>query len=182
MVHLEVSTNQIRVDIHSCMDTKTSSTIEWMRSFMGLAAVAFGACGFLTTSQAAVAVGTAVQGGTRSVWDAVYTDAQAERGKELYLKECGSCHADNLQGGDEAPGLAGGGFLSQWIDLSAGDLFERTRMTMPQDRPGQLSRDTYGDILAFMFKANGFPSGDVELPRDVQVLKQILIAVKPEQK
>jgi len=149
-----------------------------------LAAIAFAACLSLTaTSAAAIAESVnaaAVQDGARSVWDGVYTQAQAERGRALYLKECASCHAENLQGGDEAPGLVGGGFLAQWIDLSAGDLLERTRMTMPQDRPGQLSREAYTEILAHLFRANSFPAGDVELPRESAVLKQILIVDKPQ--
>lgn len=147
------------------------------------AATAFAACVSLTaTSGAAIAVsrsGANAQNPARTVWDGVYTEAQATRGRELYLKECASCHSENLQGGDESPGLVGGGFLSQWIDLSVGDLLERTRTTMPQDRPGQLSREAYTEILAHLFKANSFPSGQTELPRDTMALKQILIVAKP---
>ena len=115
-----------------------------------------------------------------TVWDGSYTEAQAARGREAYLKECGSCHADNLQGGDEAPGLAGSGFMSQWVDLTAGDLHERTRMTMPQDRPGRLSRATYADIIAYIFKMNGFPAGETELPTESGALKAIMITTKPD--
>ncbi len=120
------------------------------------------------------------QAATKTVWDAAYTTEQAARGKEAYLKECASCHSDSLQGGDEAPGLAGAGFLSQWLDLSAGDLVERTRVTMPQDRPGQLGRAKYVDIVAYIFKVNGFPAGDVELPTESSALKGIMIVAKPE--
>lgn len=148
------------------------------------AAAAFAVCVSLTaTSGATVAVspsGANLQNPTQTVWDGVYTEAQATRGRELYLKQCGSCHGENLQGGDESPGLVGGGFLSQWIDLSAGDLLERIRTTMPQDRPGQLSREAYTEILAHLFRANGFPPGQTELPRETAALKQILIATKPE--
>jgi mono/diheme cytochrome c family protein len=128
----------------------------------------------------APAAGTGVQSAAKTVWDASYTAAQANRGREGYLKECGSCHSDNLQGGDEAPGLVGAGFLSQWVELSAGDLVERTRMTMPQDRPGQLSRASYADIIAYIFKMNGFPAGEVELPTESSALKAIMIVSKPE--
>jgi quinoprotein glucose dehydrogenase len=122
----------------------------------------------------------AAQGAVRTVWDGVYTDAQAERGKEVYLKECASCHADNLQGGDVAPGLVGGGFLAPWIGLPVADLYERTRISMPQDRPGQLGRAAYADILAYLFKANEFPSGTTELDRDLAALRQIQIESKPQ--
>ena len=37
--------------------------------------------------------------GTKSVWDGVYTKEQADNGKTLYAKECGSCHGDQLTGG-----------------------------------------------------------------------------------
>jgi len=116
----------------------------------------------------------------KTVWDGAYTAEQAARGRQAYLKECGSCHSENLQGGDEAPGLVGSAFLAQWVDLSAGDLFERTRISMPQDRPSQLSRATYADVLAHIFKVNGFPEGSTELPTETVALKAIMIVTKPE--
>jgi S-disulfanyl-L-cysteine oxidoreductase SoxD len=134
----------------------------------------------LATSPASRTLHAAGQGGSKTVWDAAYTAAQAARGREAYLKECSSCHSDNLQGGDEAPGLVGAGFLSQWVDLSAGDLIERTRMTMPQDRPGQLGRATYADIIGYIFKMNGFPAGDADLPTESAAQKAIMIVAKPE--
>ena len=115
----------------------------------------------------------------KTVLDGVYSADQAGRGKEAYVKECGSCHSDNLQGGDEAPGLVGSGFLAQWLDLSVGDFFERTRITMPQDRPSQLSRSTYADIIAYILKVNGFPEGSAELPTELATLKSVMIVAKP---
>jgi mono/diheme cytochrome c family protein len=124
-------------------------------------------------------LGLGLAAAVNTVWDGSYTEAQAARGREAYLVECGSCHADNLQGGDEAPGLAGSGFLSQWVDLSAGDLYERIRTTMPQDRPGRLSRASYTDIIAYIFKVNGFPAGETELPTESAALKAIMVTSKP---
>jgi mono/diheme cytochrome c family protein len=115
----------------------------------------------------------------KTVWDGVFTAAQVTRGRDAYQKECGACHSDNLQGGDEAPGLVGGGFLSQWVELSVGDFFERVRTTMPQDRPSQLSRSTYADIVAYIFKVNGFPEGPTDLPTDLGTLKAVMIVAKP---
>ena len=147
---------------------------------VGAAAAVVAIVSLAASAPSARALSPGAQEGTKTVWDGSYTEAQAARGREGYLKECGSCHSENLQGGDEAPGLAGAGFLSQWVDLSVGDLLERTRMTMPQDRPGQLSRASYADIISFIFKANGFPAGKVELPTDSGALKAIMIAPKPE--
>ena len=110
---------------------------------------------------------------TRSVWDGVYSSDQAKRGKELYGKQCASCHSDDLSGGESAPPLAGVAFLANWTGLTVGDLFERTRVSMPQNDPGKLSRQQNADIIAFMLSMNRFPAGKSDLEKDTDVLKQI---------
>jgi mono/diheme cytochrome c family protein len=116
---------------------------------------------------------------TRSVWDGVYTSAQAERGAVLYANTCASCHGSALGGGESAPPLTGGEFSSNWYGLTVGDLFERIRISMPADRPGTLTREQDADILAFMFSVSEFPAGTTELERKTEVLKQIRIEAKP---
>ncbi len=124
---------------------------------------------------------SALHAQSRSVWDGVYTEEQAGRGESLYNQHCASCHGEKLTGGESAPPLAGGQFLSNWDGLTVGDLFERTRKTMPQNRPGTLSREVNADILAFILSVNQFPAGDTELPHQTERLKQIRIeASKPE--
>jgi mono/diheme cytochrome c family protein len=115
------------------------------------------------------------------VWDGVYTDAQAERGRSAYAQACASCHADDLRGKSTAPSLIEESFTFLWADMSVGDLFERTRMLMPSDRPGSLPSATYADIIAFVISKNGFPSGSTELGADVAALKQIVITEKRRQ-
>jgi mono/diheme cytochrome c family protein len=126
----------------------------------------------------------AAQSGERSVWDGVYTDEQAKRGEALYREHCGSCHGAEMEGGEEAPPLAGGAFLSNWDGLTIGDLFERMRTTMPLNRPGQLSRPDNADILAYMLSVNQFPAGKTELEHKTESLKQIRFeatkAAKPD--
>jgi len=118
---------------------------------------------------------------TRSVWDGVYTDAQAARGKDQYTQHCSECHGETLSGSDMTPPLAGTDFLSNWNGLTAGDLFERIRTTMPLSKPGSLARDVNCDILAYIFSVNKFPSGEAELPKDTPMLKQIQIqSTKPD--
>ncbi len=56
-----------------------------------------------------------------------------------------------------APPLAGPEFMSNWNGLTAGDLFDRIRTTMPANKPGSLSRETNADILAFMFAVQQIP-------------------------
>ena len=122
------------------------------------------------------ALTVAVLGQTsRSVWDGVYTAEQAKRGAALYSMECASCHGLTLNGGEMAPALTGGEFLSNWSGLTVGDLFDRIRQSMPADRPGSLTRDKNADILAHILSMNQFPAGAMELDRRVDVLKQIRI-------
>jgi quinoprotein glucose dehydrogenase len=115
---------------------------------------------------------------TKSIWDGVYSEAQAARGKALYSQECASCHGGELTGGEMAPPLAGGEFMAGWDGLTIGDLFERVRISMPQNSPGSLSGQQNADILAFMFSANKFPAGANEMPKEAGILKQIKFEVK----
>jgi len=123
------------------------------------------------------------QAETRSVWDSVYTEEQAKRGEALYRKECMSCHGETLAGGESAPPLTGGAFLSNWNGLTLGDLFERIRKSMPQNSPGKLNRQQNADILAYTLNANRFPAGKTELSRQTEFLKEIRFeAMKPAPK
>ena len=125
-------------------------------------------------------IGSAIDGQEpkRTVWDGVYTAAQAERGRSAYAQSCASCHADDLRGRSTAPSLVDESFAFLWADMSLGDLFERTRMLMPSDRPGSLQADTYADIIAFIAQKNGFPAGRTELGNNLEALKQIVITDK----
>jgi S-disulfanyl-L-cysteine oxidoreductase SoxD len=110
---------------------------------------------------------------TKSVWDGVYTDEQANRGKGMYAEQCASCHGSELTGGEMAPPLAGGEFMAGWDGLTVGDLFERIRISMPQNAPGTLSGQQNADILSFILSAAKFPTGTTELPKEAGILKQI---------
>jgi S-disulfanyl-L-cysteine oxidoreductase SoxD len=115
---------------------------------------------------------------TKSIWDGIYTQEQATRGQALYAQECASCHGGELTGGEMAPPLAGGEFLAGWDGLTVGDMFERIRISMPQNAPGSLSGQQNADILAFMFQASKFPAGTTELPKEAGILKTIKFEVK----
>jgi quinoprotein glucose dehydrogenase len=118
---------------------------------------------------------------TASVWDGVYSEAQAQRGETAYRQSCANCHGPELEGADMTPGLTGGVFTSNWNDLTLGDLFERIRATMPLDKPGSLSRQQNADLVAFLLKVNQWPAGNTELSRELGALKQISIqSSKPE--
>jgi mono/diheme cytochrome c family protein len=126
--------------------------------------------------------GTVAAQQAKSQWDGVYTADQAKRGEGFYSQYCASCHGPDLAGGEMAPGLTGGEFASNWNDLSLGELFERIRISMPQNAPGSLSRQQNADILAFVLSKGNFPAGTTELPGATDVLNTIkFVAQKPAQ-
>ena len=136
-----------------------------------------------TALLAALAAGLAFAQTSKSVWDGVFSAAQAKRGQERYAAQCAVCHGDSLSGGESAPPLAGGEFLSNWNGLTVGDLFDRTRSTMPQSKPGSLSREANAEIIAFILSSNQFPAGNSDMPQASEVLREIkLEAIKPEKK
>ncbi|MEZ5419764.1 MAG: cytochrome c [Vicinamibacterales bacterium] len=85
---------------------------------------------------------------------------------EAYRKECNSCHGDGLEGDGFAPGLAGGEFMSNWNGTTIGDLYDRIRISMPPGNPAAVPPQVKADIIAFMLKANKFPTGQAELTVD----------------
>ena len=49
---------------------------------------------------------------------------------------------------------------------------------MPMDNPGSLPPQNYADVVAYFFRANGFPAGKDELPIVADHLKLIRITQK----
>ena len=118
--------------------------------------------------------GQGAQGATmRTTSDAVFTAEQATRGRALYGEHCAMCHGPTLGGIEMAPPLAGPEFYATWSGVPIDDLFERIVLTMPQAKPGSLSRRQNADIVAFMLSVNKAPAGQVELPPDAEALKLI---------
>lgn len=110
----------------------------------------------------------------QSTQDGVYTEAQAQRGREVYGSTCITCHGPSLGGIDTAPALTGGAFLANWNGVSLADMLDRIKVSMPADNPGALSRQKVADVMAFILRANGFPTGERELPRQAGFLRMIL--------
>jgi S-disulfanyl-L-cysteine oxidoreductase SoxD len=109
-----------------------------------------------------------------SVWDGVYTEAQASRGKAVFSQLCSTCHGDALKGKTGgAPPLAGAAFMENWNGLTAGDLFDYIKTSMPRYDPGRLSKEQAADIVSYLLTFNGFPTGQKELPNEAAALKAI---------
>jgi len=97
-----------------------------------------------------------------TVWDGIYSVAQADRGQEAYAAHCGACHGPTLMGGSAAE-LAGSRFHNRWAEDSLGALFTYLQSAMPQDAPGSLSERAYLEILAYILRVNDYPSGAAEM-------------------
>lgn len=107
----------------------------------------------------------------KSVWQGVYTDAQAARGESEQQNNCAACHGTEKYSGEA--------FTKAWIGRTAFDLFDQIKTTMPDDNPGGLSVQQYTDVVAYIFKINGMPAGTQALPADPEALRLIKIEAKP---
>src|SRR5262245_27190011 len=100
-----------------------------------------------------------------SVWDGVYTAAQAARGREIYDSYCGNCHSVHFDNPNRR--LIGQRFLDDWREDSLKSLFDKITTSMPSDAPSTLSDQQYLDVLTFILEKNGFPKGRKELGVDI---------------
>ena len=97
---------------------------------------------------------------SKTVYDGVYTAAQAKSWQLVYRAKCGLCHGKTLAGGaNESPGLKGEGFISHWSGKPLRALYSRIITTMPIKDPGSLSEKETLDLVAYILQGNGFPSG-----------------------
>jgi mono/diheme cytochrome c family protein len=146
-----------------------------MRNFLpqmitGLAVLAF--------AMGASVIALKAQGAARTVWSGVFTTDQAAQGKTVFDGKCAACHGAELNGGEMAPALAGGMFVSNWSGQSLGDLFTRIHTTMPQNDPGSLNNAEVTQVVAYILSFNQFPAGTTPLPSDEAALGQIGITDK----
>src|SRR5215510_12132818 len=96
-----------------------------------------------------------------------FTTAQAERGQSSYRQSCQDCHGSSLDNGEfGGPPLKGGYFRTRWGSGNVAVLYGYVSLTMPPDRPGQLSPQTYADLVAYILSNNGYAAGDKELTPD----------------
>jgi mono/diheme cytochrome c family protein len=101
----------------------------------------------------------------RSSADAPFTALQAERGAAVYRRACAACHV--------ATYFATPAFRRAWTGRTAWELFELIRTTMPNDNPGRLPRRDYADLVAYLLRLNGMPTGPVELATDPDSLRRV---------
>lgn len=108
----------------------------------------------------------------KTVREAVYTDAQAERGKNVYEANCVTCHLPDLDGsanpdaGARGAPLVGTRFVQDFGESKVSTLFNKMKRDMPSGRPGTLTDQEYLDAAAFVLQRNRFPAGATELTEE----------------
>ncbi|MEQ9451330.1 MAG: cytochrome c, partial [Pseudomonadales bacterium] len=125
----------------------------------------------------------AVEAQDRSVWEGVYSDAQADQGQVLFAAHCKACHADvagEVGGHGPAPAVFGEDFEFRWLDSSVLDILDTMRQTMPEAAPNSLSVDEYAALTAYILRLNGYPAGPAPLdPGNRSLLGEIYIEPQP---
>jgi len=114
-----------------------------------------------------------------TVWDRVFTEAQTLRGEAAYGRSCAACHKEDLLGSGTAPALAGEAFFRRWNESTMDDVVQSTKSSMPQDAPSSLDAQVYVDIITYLLKASGSPTGSEELTADRDRLKLVRVTSAP---
>jgi mono/diheme cytochrome c family protein len=117
----------------------------------------------------ALTMGTALHGQApqKTTNSAVYTAAQADRGKAVFGEKCSGCHDPSRFTGDA--------FFDAFNDKALKEVWDIASGTMPEDNPGSLKPQEYGDIIAYFLHLNAFPTGDAELAGNAGAMAAIKI-------
>lgn len=110
------------------------------------------------------------QAPTKTTNSGVYTEAQAERGKKVFEAKCTACH--------DTARFTGDAFLDPWAGKPLKDVWDIASGTMPEDNPGSLPQQDYGDIIAYFLHLNAFPAGEAELKGEAAAMAAITIEKK----
>ena len=118
---------------------------------------------------------------TRYAWDGVYTDVQADRGEREYGRTCAHCHGLSLEGdgASEIPTLVSDTFMRKWRGRNVQALFDTLMRSMPADDRGSMTPRATADMIAYLLRANGAPTGETPLAQDREVLAAVVIDQKP---
>ena len=74
--------------------------------------------------------------------------------------------------------FAGDTFYEAWDGKPMKEIWDIASGTMPEDNPGSLKQQEYGDILAYFLSLNEFKTGDTELQGNAAAMAAIKIEKK----
>ena len=104
----------------------------------------------------------------------VFSEEQRQKGMQVYLKQCSTCHGERLRGGESAPALVGANFRDHWAGRTLDDLMQKVNLMPPKD-PGRLMPEEAASVIAVILAANGYPAGHDDLPATSSLLQHIRI-------
>ena len=125
----------------------------------GLAMVVVTAALSLSLFWASPAVGQGLPE-VRSAHSGVYTEEQAEKGKEVFQTYCVNCHTATNP-------VHGSTFQRVWTGQPLWPLYQYVSMSMPYGAGGTLSDDKYRAVVSYILQLNGYPAGDTPLPGEM---------------
>jgi mono/diheme cytochrome c family protein len=115
-----------------------------------------------------------------------YTEEQASRGKALFYRHCATCHTTGDPAMEKTAAQPERGWRMSDRAIMRGlairyyptvyHLYERIRDFMPGWDIDAATPSEKVDIVAYLLKANKFPSGPAELPLNVPAMKKMPIA------
>ena len=84
-----------------------------------------------------------------------FTEAQVERGRSAYVRDCAQCHGDSLRGGNHGTALAGPTFERRWQARPASALVHSIRETMPPGAENTIGASAARGMVAYILSAAG---------------------------
>jgi len=88
----------------------------------------------------------------------------------VFESKCTGCHEPSRFMGDT--------FYEAWDGKPMKEIWDIASGTMPEDNPGSLKQQEYGDILAYFLSLNEFKTGDTELQGNAAAMAAIKIEKK----
>ena len=108
---------------------------------------------------------------SKTTHSGVYSRDQANRGQDVYMGMCKSCHSPDA--------YTAATFTSKWEGKPLSELYGFIRDNMPKNEPGSMSPEEYADVLAYLLRINRMPAGETDLPADADRMKSIRFQTKP---
>lgn len=148
----------------------------------------FGAVDAAEVEEVLANIGVEIDATPVSIWDGVYTDEQAERGRGTFVGQCSQCHGtrgDGREGVDPdqqaAPSLVKADLFGDWggAPVAVWHLFASE--TMPLINPGGLDPQEYVDAFTYVLQLSEVPAGDEELVADPELLGTVVIEREDEE-
>ncbi len=95
--------------------------------------------------------------------DKIFSQTQVDAAREIYINECSLCHGKDLKGSEGGSSLIGDRFIEKWKNKNLVELYTYTQKYMPKTKPNSLDATTCTNLIAYILKANGYPSGTESL-------------------